>query len=125
LEKLAEHCSEPQFEHYALQSDSAFIDEVAKRLAAFIPTERIQRNFQCGGFVVDIAILPVEGELNQTIWAIECDGAKAHKSEEAYMHDVYREVQLERLGFRLHRIYAANWWMDAEGSLKRLVDSCF
>ncbi|MFK7906180.1 MAG: AAA domain-containing protein, partial [Chitinophagales bacterium] len=121
LEKLAEHCSEPEFEHYALQSDSPFIDEVAKRLAAFIHSERIQRNFQCGGFVVDIAILPVEGELNQTIWAIECDGAKAHKSEEAYMHDVYREVQLERLGFRLHRIYAANWWMDAEGSLKALV----
>ena len=124
LENLAAHCTEPVFQHYSLQSSSPFIEEVTKRLKPYIPAERIQKQYRCGGFVIDIAIFPPDNELNQTVWAIECDGSKAHKSEEAYMHDVYREVQLERLGFQVYRIYSANWWMDAEASLKELVDRC-
>lgn len=124
LEDLAAHCSEPIFEHYSRQLVSPFIEEVAKRLKEKLTPERVQMNYRCGGFVIDIAILPIEGEPNQTIWAIECDGSKAHKSSEAYMHDLYREIQLERLGFRVLRIYSANWWMDVEGSLKRVLDSC-
>ncbi|MEZ4883797.1 MAG: AAA domain-containing protein [Chitinophagales bacterium] len=124
LETLAAHCPEPIYNHYSHQAASPFIEEVARRLANFIATERIQTHYCCGGFVIDIAVLPAENELNQTIWAIECDGSKAHKSSEAYMHDLYREIQLERLGFQVLRIYSANWWMDAEGSLRKVVDSC-
>ncbi len=123
LEALAAHCSEPPFDHYSLQSVSPFVEEVAKRLAEFIPVERIQINYKVGGFVIDIAVLPAENELNQTVWAIECDGSNAHKSSEAYMHDLYREIQLERLGFRVLRVYSANWWMDEEGSLNGVLDS--
>ena len=121
LEQLAAHCSEPAHEEYSRQTVSPFVEEVAKRLEGKLEGRRVEKYYRSGGFVVDIAVLPAENAPNQTVWAIECDGSKAHGSREAYVHDVYRGVQLERLGFRMHRIYSANWWMDLEGSLEGLV----
>ena len=54
--------------------------------------------------------------------AIECDGAKYHSSNEAYAWDIFRQKELEKQGFKFHRIWSTNWWTDNRKELDKLVD---
>jgi very-short-patch-repair endonuclease len=46
------------------------------------------------------------------VLAIEADGASYHSSPTARDRDRLRQEQLERLGWRFHRIWSTNWFTD-------------
>jgi very-short-patch-repair endonuclease len=48
------------------------------------------------------------------VLAIECDGATYHSSPSARDRDRLRQEQLERQGWRFHRIWSSEWFHDKE-----------
>jgi len=57
----------------------------------------------------------------QYVLAIECDGASYHSSSTARDRDRLRQEQLERLGWRFHRIWSGDWFSNREGAVARAV----
>ena len=90
------------------------------RLAERIGKERIIQQHKVGGFRIDMVVKSkITGN---PIIAIECDGATYHSSNEAYAWDMFRQTQLEKQGFKFHRIWSTNWWNSADRELNRLVE---
>jgi very-short-patch-repair endonuclease len=59
-----------------------------------------------GKFRLDIIVK----ERGKNILAIECDGAGYHSSLVARTRDRARQRVLEKLGWRIHRVWSTNWW---------------
>ena len=95
-------------------TESVFEEEVYQELKDLIPETEIKAQFPVGGFRLDFLI-------GKNI-ALECDGKTYHKTEEAYKHDMYRQKELEKLGYVFHRIWSTNWFRDKDGELKKFLD---
>lgn len=51
---------------------------------------------------------------------VECDGATYHSAATARDRDKVRSAILQGLGWKLLRVWSADWWIDKEGALERL-----
>jgi very-short-patch-repair endonuclease len=70
----------------------------------------IECQYGAGKFRLDIIIK----ERGKNILAIECDGAAYHSSLVARTRDRARQRVLEKLGWRVHRVWSTNWWYFEE-----------
>lgn len=52
---------------------------------------------------------------------IECDGKSYHHSETARFRDVWRQDILESYGWRIHRIWSPNWWLNPQAEVEKVV----
>jgi very-short-patch-repair endonuclease len=66
----------------------------------------IECQYGAGKFRLDIIIK----ERGKNILAVECDGAAYHSSLVARTRDRARQRVLEKLGWRIHRVWSTNWW---------------
>lgn len=66
----------------------------------------IECQYGAGKFRLDIIVK----ERGKNILAIECDGAAYHSSLVARTRDRARQRVLEKLGWRVHRVWSTNWW---------------
>jgi hypothetical protein len=57
------------------------------------------------------------------VLAIECDGATYHSSYTARDRDRLRQQQLERLGWRFHRIWSTDWFMRKSEEVQRTMQA--
>jgi hypothetical protein len=57
------------------------------------------------------------------ILAIEADGAGYRDSGSVRDRDRLRKEHLERLGWRVHRLWSTSWFSDPEGELAKLQDA--
>lgn len=73
------------------------------------------------GFFIDLAIRHPE-DPDQFILGVECDGASYHSSRVARDRDRLRQEILERLGWKLHRIWSTDWFADQERELNKLKE---
>jgi very-short-patch-repair endonuclease len=55
------------------------------------------------------------------VLAIEADGASYHSAETARDRDRLRQEQLERLGWRFHRIWSQDWFSNREREVDKAV----
>jgi very-short-patch-repair endonuclease len=55
------------------------------------------------------------------VLAIECDGASYHSAYTARDRDRLRQQQLEKLGWRFHRIWSTDWFLRKAEELERAV----
>ncbi len=55
------------------------------------------------------------------VLAIECDGASYHSSPAARDRDRIRQEQLQRLGWRFHRIWSTDWFYRREEEIERAI----
>lgn len=102
------------------QLESPFEEEVYRDLLLHFPSEKIIPQFKYAGFRIDMVFDPkIPGKPRI---AIECDGAKFHSSDEAYLHDIYRQKILEDNGFVFHRIWSTNWWRNPKREIDQLVN---
>ncbi|NJL37732.1 MAG: DUF559 domain-containing protein [Leptolyngbyaceae cyanobacterium SM1_4_3] len=53
---------------------------------------------------------------------IECDGASYHSSSTARDRDRLRQQVLERLGWRIHRIWSTEWFRNKPEQIRLLVE---
>jgi hypothetical protein len=55
------------------------------------------------------------------VLAIECDGASYHSAPSARDRDRLRQEQLERLGWRFHRIWSQDWFTHKDREVERAL----
>jgi very-short-patch-repair endonuclease len=72
-----------------------------------------------GRYRIDIGVKKRGGEY---ILGIECDGATFHSHKTARDRDYIRQKHLERLGWRIYRVWSSDWWSDRKQITKQLVD---
>lgn len=100
--------------------ESPFEEEVYQSLADHFGTENLIPQLQFAGFRIDIVYDPKTIGVPKI--AIECDGAKYHSSQEAYLYDRHRQKILENHGFVFHRIWSTNWWRNSTKETSKLID---
>jgi very-short-patch-repair endonuclease len=96
---------------------NGFEIDVRDRLAAAgIP---VTPQYGVAGYFIDFAVahptLP-----DEMVLAIETDGATYHSSHSVRDRDRLRQEQLERLGWRFHRIWSTDWITDPEQEIARV-----
>ncbi|MDX0567205.1 DUF3320 domain-containing protein [Sinorhizobium medicae] len=74
------------------------------------------------GFFIDLAVADAEVPGRYLI-GIECDGAEYHLSRSARDRDRLRQAVLEDHGWKIHRIWSADWFQRPKGELDRLVQA--
>lgn len=72
------------------------------------------------GFRVDFGIVHPDAP-GRYLAGIECDGATYHRSATARDRDLLRERVLTGLGWRIHRVWSTDWWVDSERAAATLV----
>jgi very-short-patch-repair endonuclease len=74
------------------------------------------------GYYIDYAVAH-PAQPGRFVLAIECDGASYHSSESARDRDRLRQEQLERLGWRFHRIWSSDWFYNKAKCLENALDA--
>ena len=104
---------EPEFE-------SPFEESVYE----FLKNQRytVRKQVGCAGYRIDLAVVDPDAPGRYLI-GIECDGAPYHSSPVARDRDRLRQQQLERLGWKLHRIWSTDWYRNRKETRQRLLDA--
>jgi hypothetical protein len=76
-------------------------------------------NVGCSGFRVDVGVLD-PADPKRFLLGIECDGAGYHATPTARDRDRLRHEVLENLGWRLHRVWATEWFHRRHQEIERL-----
>lgn len=75
----------------------------------------------CSGYRIDLAIKHPK-KLGKYVLGIECDGAQYHSSRYARDRDKIRQMVLESLGWKIHRIWSDDWLKNRENEIKKIRD---
>jgi very-short-patch-repair endonuclease len=57
------------------------------------------------------------------VLGIECDGVTYHSSRTARDRDILRQLVLQRMGWRIHRIWSTEWFHDPEQAIAGILRS--
>jgi very-short-patch-repair endonuclease len=90
---------------------------VAARLAALGIT--VVPQYGVGGYRVDFAAAHPD-DPTRMILAVEADGASYRDSRSVRDRDRLRKEHLERLGWRVHRLWSTSWFTDPDAELAKL-----
>jgi very-short-patch-repair endonuclease len=74
----------------------------------------------CSGYRIDMAVVDPRAP-GKYLVGIECDGRSYHSGATARDRDRLRQHVLESLGWRIHRIWSTDWWLNAEGETEKLL----
>lgn len=74
------------------------------------------------GFFIDIGVLHPDHP-TEFLLGVECDGATYHSTAAIRDRDRLRQEILESRGWRIHRVWSTDWWMNPEGETLRLVET--
>ena len=102
-----------------LKFDSPFEEDVYHTLAekGYI----IRTQVGCSGYRIDLGVVN-KNRLGEFLLGIECDGASYHSSPTARDRDRLRQQVLERLGWRIHRIWSTNWFRNKPVQARLLIE---
>ncbi|MBA4063659.1 MAG: hypothetical protein C0501_08095 [Isosphaera sp.] len=109
---LAESGGEPA------RGGSPFEDEVGDELARRGLT--VHRRVGCGGYRIDLAVSD-PGQGGRYLLGVECDGETYRSAATARDRDRLRREVLEGLGWRLVRVWSADWARDRERQVGRVL----
>ena len=80
----------------------------------------LQPQYGVSGYRIDFAVMH-PNEPGRPILAIEADGAQYHSAQATRDRDRLRQENLERLGWRFHRIWSTEWFRNPELEAERAV----
>jgi very-short-patch-repair endonuclease len=72
------------------------------------------------GYRIDFAVQHPD-QPGKFVLAIECDGASFHAAQTARDRDRLRQEQLERIGWRFHRIWSSEWFHNKEAAVDKAL----
>jgi very-short-patch-repair endonuclease len=78
----------------------------------------VRHQVGCGAYKIDLAIVD-PNDADRYVLAIEHDGAAYASAPSARDRDRLRAQVLAQLGWRMHRIWALDWWADPEREIQR------
>lgn len=96
--------------------ERAVFDELAQR-GWLVDTQ-----VGCAGYRIDLGVRDPK-EPGRYLLGVECDGAHYHSAKCARDRDKLRQSVLEGLGWRLHRIWSTDWWLQRPKQIARLEDA--
>jgi len=73
------------------------------------------------GYRIDIGVVDPRAP-GRYLLGIECDGAMYHSGATARDRDRLRQHVLEGLGWKLHRIWSTDWWLNPQEAMRRLLE---
>lgn len=76
----------------------------------------------CGKFRIDLGIID-PAEPGRFILGVECDGKMYHSAYTARERDRLRQQVLERLGWRIHRVWSPDWVSRRDVEIRRLSEA--
>ena len=82
----------------------------------------LRRRVGCSGYAVDLAVTDPDGS-GRYILGIECDGPTYARYATARDRDRIRRQVLEGLGWRIHRIWAPEWFRSPRRELERVLEA--
>ncbi len=100
------------------ECDSPFEEEVMKALIQH--GIEVEPQVGTAGFFIDIGVKDPQ-QPGRYILGIECDGATYHSSRSARDRDRLRQEVLEGLGWRLHRIWSTDWYLNPKEAFERTL----
>ena len=71
----------------------------------------------CSNYRIDIGVVDPRAP-GRYLVGIECDGRSYHSGATARDRDRLRQHVLKGLGWRIHRIWSTDWWMNPEGQIE-------
>jgi very-short-patch-repair endonuclease/DNA polymerase III delta prime subunit len=81
---------------------------------------KLTPQYGSSGYWIDFAVQhPMQW--GRYVLALECDGATYHSSESARDRDRLRQEQLERLGWRFHRIWSSEWFYNKDVAVDKAI----
>jgi very-short-patch-repair endonuclease/transcription elongation GreA/GreB family factor len=81
---------------------------------------RLMAQHGASGYRIDFAVQDPD-QPGRFILAIECDGASFHSAQTARDRDRLRQEQLERIGWRFHRIWSSEWFHNKEAAVDKVL----
>lgn len=75
----------------------------------------------CSGYRIDIGVVDPSAP-GRYLVGIECDGRAYHSGATARDRDRLRQHVLEGLGWRIHRIWSTDWWMNPDGEIQKITN---
>lgn len=90
---------------------------IAGRLRAL--GHQVHCDVGCSDYRIDVAVVDPAAP-DRYLIGIECDGATYRQAATARDRDLLRQSVLEGLDWKLHRIWATDWWHDPEGEMAKL-----
>lgn len=83
---------------------------------------KLVAQYGSSGYWIDYAVAhPTQP--GRYVLAVECDGATYHSSESARDRDRLRQEQLERIGWRFHRIWSSEWFYNRDKCVEKIMDA--
>jgi hypothetical protein len=76
----------------------------------------------CSGFRVDLGVIDPK-QPGRFLLGVECDGASYHATPTARDRDRLRQEVLEKLDWRLHRIWSTEWFQRRQQEIDRLREA--
>ena len=76
--------------------------------------------YGASGYWIDFAVRH-PSQPGRYVLAIECDGASYHSAPSARDRDRLRQEQLERLGWRFHRIWSTDWFRHKDECVEKVI----
>jgi very-short-patch-repair endonuclease len=80
---------------------------------------RVVPQVGCSGYRIDLGVVDVKLP-DRFVLGIECDGASYHATATARDRDRLRQEVLEKLGWRLHRVWSTEWFQRRQLEVDRL-----
>ncbi len=74
----------------------------------------------CSGYRIDIGVVDPRAP-GRYLVGIECDGRTYHSGATARDRDRLRQHILQGLGWRIHRIWSTDWWLNPEGEVAKIM----
>jgi very-short-patch-repair endonuclease len=102
------------------EPDSEFERLVADRIRA--AGYEVHHQVGCSGYRIDLGVVDPSAP-GRYLLGVECDGATYHRAATARDRDKLRQMILEGLGWKLHRIWSTDWWHNSDAQVEKLLKS--
>lgn len=100
--------------------DSEF--EIAVRDRLLARGYQVDAQVGTAGYFIDLAVIDPDVP-GRYLLGIECDGATYHSAKSARDRDRLRQDVLEKLGWRIHRIWSTDWFRDPDREIDRVASA--
>lgn len=98
-------------------SESPLEDEIAQEIRAM--GYEVAHQVGCSGYRIDLGVIDPANP-GCFILGVECDGATYHSAATARDRDRLRQQVLERLSWRIHRVWSPDWVARRDAEIRKL-----
>jgi len=121
LEYAERNCDLPS--DIPVKTDSE-TNEFEEAVCAALVDRGFKVDMQVGAsrYRIDLAVRDPHDERHYVL-GVECDGVTYHSSRTARDRDLLRQLVLQRMGWRIHRLWSTEWFHDPEKAISGILRS--